>query len=203
MIEKLIQIGNYQISYEEDTSSLLGLSNSQIEQFQELLFQARKDPKKTYKEALEWQAKHPGIPSVDNLVTYLHLRNKRIKKAEKEILNSYLRYPEYLFAKINYADQCLRSKNWKEISTIFPSFDLHELFPKRRFFHVAEFRGFMLVAANYFLKKGDRSLAQEYYNLASLADPDHPSVLWFKTKISKRNPLSILLHKIVDLVRIS
>lgn len=203
MTEKLRQIDKYQISYEEDTSSLSNLTKSEISQFQDLLIQAIQEPKKTYAQALSWQKKHPQVPALDNLVAYLHLRNRKIAKAEKAIVDSYLRYPDYLIAKINYADQCLRHKKWKKIPSIFPSFDLQELFPEKKFFHVTEFRGFMMVAANYYLNTKNLPLAQKYYELAALADPDHPSVLFCKRKILKKGFFVSLLRKIVNLVRIS
>lgn len=200
----LIEIGPYLISYEEDTSCLSPHLNSvEIKQFQDLLIKAKEKPKESYKAALEWQKKHPNIAALDNLITYLHLRNGKIDLAEKAILQSYLSYPNYLFAKINYADQCIRKNKLSEISQIFPSFDLHTLFPKKSFFHAVEFRGFMMVAASYYFKKKDLAQTKKYLELAAMADPYHPSVLFLQKKLSKKKFFSVFLDKIVRLVRIS
>ncbi|MBS0627827.1 MAG: hypothetical protein JSS09_06410, partial [Verrucomicrobia bacterium] len=192
----LLEIGGYKISYADYKDSLNSIfSKSEQQKFQDLLHEAQIHPKKAYPRALEWQSKVENSKELDNLVAYLHLQNKQIEKAESLTYASFLKYPDYFFAKINYADQCLRKNKTDEIPFIFPSFDLKELFPTKKIFHVSEFRGFMLVACNYHLKIKKYDLAKSYYENARLADPLHPSVLFLEKKFS-RNRIIQFFQKI-------
>lgn len=189
----LLEIGGYKISYKDYKDSLNSIfSQNEQQKFQDLLHEAQIHPKKAYTKALQWQSEIENSKELDNLVTYLHLQNKQIEKAENLTYASFLKYPDYFFAKINYADQCLRKNKIDQIPLIFPSFNLKELFPKKEFFHVSEFRGFMLVACNYHLKIKKYELAKGYYENARLADPLHPSVLFLEKKFSKNRIIHFL-----------
>lgn len=177
------------------------LEKQKKQEFAALVEEAQMNPKKAYKSALEWE-KDYAFPQLDNLLTYLHLQNKKPKKAEGLIKSSYQKHPDYFFAKINYADQCLRKNKLKEIPLIFPTFNLKELFPEKSGFHVSEFRGFMVFISNYHLKTRNRFEAKRFYELATLADPIHPSVILLEKKLFKKNPLSRLANKILKLARI-
>jgi tetratricopeptide (TPR) repeat protein len=122
-------------------------------------------------------------PWIDNLLAYLHLQNKQQKKAEALIVSSYQKYPGYVFAKINYADQCLRQRKFKQIPLIFPSFELKTLYPHKKRFHVSEFRGLMIIASRYHALIGDRSHALLYYQKAYQADPSHPSLVLLEKEL--------------------
>ncbi len=192
-----LEIDGYKISY-EDYKDSLNRAFSQKEQvkFQDLLHEAQIHPKQAYLKVLEWQSTVQNNKELDNLLTYLHLQNKQIEKAENLILSSFQKYPDYLFAKINYADQCLRKNKIDQIPLIFPSFNLKDLFPKRSSFHVSEFRGFMMIASLYHLKIKQPTQARYYYENARLADPLHPSVIFLERKFYKKNILIKFLHNI-------
>ena len=185
---KEIQIEHITVSYEDSEENLLlYFSKTQAKQFIHFLHEAQIHPKKTYQEVLAWQKQISNNPLLDNLLTFLHLQNKEEKKAEELIIKSYHQYPNYLFAKINYADQCLRQKKLDQIPLIFPTFDLTSLFPKKTKFHVSEFRGFMIWACRYHLVIKKKSLAKNYCQNAYLADPSHPSVVLLEQKFFFKN----------------
>lgn len=198
-----LEIDGYKISYEDHKDSLNTVfSQKDQKKFQELLHEAQIHPKQAYAKALKWQSTVHNSKELDNLITYLHLQNKQLEKAENLTLASFQKYPDYLFAKINYADQCLRKNKIDEIPFIFPSFNLKELFPKRTYFHVSEFRGFMMFASHYHLKIKQPALARHYFENARLADPLHPSVLFLERKFCKKNILLQFFYKIVRLAHI-
>jgi tetratricopeptide (TPR) repeat protein len=172
-------------------NALSYFSKAEAKKFAELLNEAQLEPQKTYQTVLEWKKKHPKNPIVDNLLAFSLSRNEELKKVEQLVTESYHAYPDYLFAKINYADQCLRKKKLDQIPLIFPSFDLKVLFPKKAKFHVSEYRGFMILASRYHLKIGQRQLAQKYYQNAYLADPSHPSLILLEKELRFKN----LAHK--------
>jgi hypothetical protein len=190
------------VYYHAQESSLPShLEKKTKQEFAALVEEAQMNPKKAYKSALAWE-KDYAFPQLDNLLAYLHLQNKKPKKAEGLIKSSYQKHPDYFFAKINYADQCVRKNKLKEIPLIFPTFNLKELFPEKSAFHVSEFRGFMVFLSNYHLKSRNRFEAKHFYELASLADPIHPSVILLEKKLFKKNPLILLANKILKLARI-
>lgn len=192
-----LEIDGFVITFEDTNDSLRKVfSTNEQKKFQDLLHEAQIYPKIAYPKALAWHAEVNDIKELDNLITYLHLQNKQETKAEDLILASFKKYPDYLFAKINYADQCLRKNKIDQIPLIFSSFDLKELFPKRKSFHVSEFRGFMMLATHYHLKIKQFDLAKHYYENARQADPLHPSVLRCESKFYKKNKLSDLFSKI-------
>ncbi|MES2199352.1 MAG: hypothetical protein V4489_04210 [Chlamydiota bacterium] len=198
-----LEIDGYKISYEDHKDSLnTFFSQKERIKFQDLLHEAQIHPKLAYPKALEWQSTVQDSKELDNLITYLHLQNRQLEKAENLTLASFQKYPDYLFAKINYADQCLRKNKIDQIPLIFPSFNLKELLPKRTSFHVSEFRGFMMVASHYHLKIKQFSLAKHYYENARLADPLHPTVLFAEKTFHKKNILLKFFYKIVRLAHI-
>ena len=183
---KELKVGAYTVFYEECEEALsVYFSKTQKEKFLNLLHEAQIRPKKMYQEALQWKTSHPKTPPLDNLLAFLHLQNHQKEKAEALIKSSYEEYPSYFFAKINYADQCLRQKKVDQIPLIFPSFDLHTLFPLKKKFHVSEFRCFMILLSRYHLFIKNRPLAQYYYKQALAADPSHPSVFILEKEVFK------------------
>ena len=197
-----LEIDGYKISYEDHKDSLnMTFSQKEQKKFQDLLHEAQIHPKQAYVKVLEWQSTVQNSKELDNLLTYLHLQNKQIEKAENLTLVSFQKYPDYLFAKINYADQSLRKNKINQIPLIFPSFNLKELFPKRTSFHVSEFRGFMIFASHYHLKIKQPSLAKHYYDNARQADPLHPSVLFSERKFYKKSIVFKFFQK-VDLFKL-
>lgn len=189
---KEIQIENTRVFFEGSLKNLAPyFSKSEAKKFVELLNEAQLEPQKTHPEVLEWKKKHSKNPIVDNLLAFSLSRNKELKKFEELVTESYHAYPDYFFAKINYANQCLRKKKPDQIPLIFPSFDLEVLFPKKAKFHVSEYRGFMVFASEYHLKIGQRELAEKYYQNAYLADPSHPSLILLEKELYFKN----LAHK--------
>lgn len=181
---KKLQVGPYTVSYEEcETTLSLYFSNIEKEKFRSLLHEAQIHPQKIYQEVLLWKEKKPKNPLLDNLLAFLYLQNRQKEKAEALIKSSYEQYPSYFFAKINYADQCLRQKKIDQIPLIFPSFDLHTLFPSKTSFHVSEFRGFMILLSRYHLLIHKKKQAEDYFKKAQIADPSHPSVILLEKEL--------------------
>lgn len=198
-----LEIAGVKVTYEDSPTSLAKhFSEVDQKRFQDLLHEALLYPKKAYQTALNWKKEVEPIQELDNLLTYLHLRNRQVKKAEILIQESYQKYPNYFFAKINYADQCLRKKQADQIPLIFHSFDLQKLFPERKAFHVSEFRGFMTLMSHYHLFLKDRISAEKFYQNAYEADPTHPSVIFLEKILRHQNFLKKFLHKILKLAHI-
>ena len=185
---KELLIENTTVFYEDSFENLLlYFSKEEAKNFVHLLHEAQLHPKKIYADVLAKKELYPNNPMLDNLLTFLYFQNKEMKKAEELIVDGYHQYPEYFFAKINYADQCLRLKKWDQIPLIFPSFDLTTLFPDKTKFHVSEFRGFMIVVCRYFLCIKQKDQAKLFYQKALLADPSHPSLISLEKELFSFN----------------
>jgi tetratricopeptide (TPR) repeat protein len=179
-------IAGVTIFYEESLEHLMpDFSEKEARKLSLLVCSAQIDPKQAYCQALSWKEEKKNHPVLDNLLTFLHLQNRELKKAEELIVQSYQNYPDYLFAKINYADYCLRKKRKEEIPRIFPTFELSKLFPNKSSFHVSEFRGFMIFLSRYHRFIGEKKEAQKYYEYAYAADPTHPSVVFLEKELSR------------------
>lgn len=163
------------------------LGESALERYLELLQKVQIAPKKVYKEVLAFSEKHMDVAEVINLLTFAHIQNHKIVEAEKLIEATYKAHPEYLFARINYADQCVRKKKWDKIGEVFPTFDLEELYPGKRDYHASEFRGFLVMMAHYHRAKKEQPSAMHYLEAAKEVEPNHPSVVYLERKLMKRS----------------
>lgn len=177
----------YEISYEPMTSNLRErLSSEEFSEFMGFYENAFKEPGRMCLGLEEFKEKHPGIPEVDNLLSYVYILLGRIRQAERLIQESYKKYPDYLFARINYADQALRKRKYALIPQIFDHhLTLRALYPQRKLFHFSEFRGFMVVMGYYHLAIGKTHQAESYYHLAMCVDPLHRSVRALEVRLFK------------------
>ncbi len=145
----------------------------------EALFELVQSEPKTAKDHLTAFAQaHPQAPMVSNLLAFCHLQLKDIASSDQVIKDAFFRCPNYLIAKINYADLLLRKKKWRQVPEVFnQTLDLSLLYPERKSFHFSEVRGFMTAISYYYHESGQRQFALEAFRIAVQADPTHPSVL--------------------------
>lgn len=157
--------------------------------FQSLFELVHSDPAKAKDPLIAFVQKFPDVPMACNLLAFCHIQLKDLVSAEKVIEETFLRFPDYLIAKINYADLLLRKKKWEQVPEAFnQTLDLSELYPERASFHFSEARGFMTAIGHYYHETGKRKHALEAFRIAVQADPTHPSVLTLE-KTLFHNPL--------------
>lgn len=186
---------SYEVTFNKASTRLSEVfSPPELKEYIDLYERAHNDPKGTKELALEFQKKHPPLPEIYNLLTYIYIRLKKIKKAEKLTSENFEKNPDNLFAKINYADQCLRKNKADQIQKIFDGkVQLRDLYPKRQTFHYSELSGFMCLMGFYHLKIGDREAAKDYSEYAKLIDPDDPSLLLLSRKLHQRSFIQRML----------
>ena len=190
------KIDNYFICYEPmQTPGLALLDEHERKEYNHLYEKALTAPKEMLPAIEEFRNKHQDLPEIENLLALVYLYLKQIDKVEQLIEQSYHRFPNYLFARINYADQCLRRKKTDCIPGIFENcFDLSMLYPNKHIFHVSEFRGFMTLMSLYHLALQEKEKALHFYQLAHEADPNHPTVLSLKKKLFRTSFLKKIAH---------
>lgn len=169
------------------------LSKEELQKYVTLLEKAQLSPHDVFEEVKEFQKRHPTLPEALNLLTYLYIRKRNLKKVDELILECYEKFPHYLFARINYADLCLRKRKFKKIPEIFSSFNLADLYPEKEIFHYTEVRGFMVTLGFYHHSMNKKNEARECLEQAKEVDPDHPSVELLEKKL-RPNLLKRLLR---------
>src|SRR6266567_4547711 len=142
------------------------------------------------------------IPTFANHLSLAYLAAGDQEQATAWVREAYRRHPQYLFAKVNYANLCLQQGEIGKIPGIFDhAFDLQQLYPHRTRFHVSEFTGFAGVMCRYFCAIGERETAALYYRMLKQVAPRHPMtkhakralyppfwVRWLRTWAAKRLP---------------
>lgn len=176
---------SHTVTWKQDLSHLKEtFSDQDLSTYLELYEHASTNPKRAKKEVEAFLQKHPHHPEVLNLLTDLYLSARKMRKANRLIEENYRHNPDYLFAKINFADLCLRKKEAQKIPEIFNyKLNLPEQYPNKKMFHISEFRGFMILMGFYHLSIEKRSAAEGYHYLAARLDPEHPSTKILEKKI--------------------
>ncbi len=184
---QLIQIADCMVSLKPMPEFLAEkLNPKDLKEYIYLLEQAQFYPHRHFDEILQFQKRHPDLPEAANLLAFVYIQKKEIQKAEDLICENYEKFPHYLFAKINYADQLLRKKMVDKIPEIFPGFNLKKLYPERKLFHYTEFRGFMVTLGFYHLALKNRKAAKSCLSNAKKVDPDHSSIKLLEKKLKMR-----------------
>lgn len=185
------------VTAEKDLSFLRNsLSEVDLKRFLAVHERIESDPKAARREVESLRVLYPHHPDILNLLTFLLLKRRKLRKAQELMVENYTHNPDHLLVKINYADYCIRKKWLEEIPEIFhETFDLRLLYPKRNAFHLSEYRGFVVMMGFYHLAKGEREAAESYFYLGYTVDNGHPSVQLLKKKLY-RKPLYQKLFRI-------
>jgi tetratricopeptide (TPR) repeat protein len=135
-------------------------------------------PNEAITELLKLIEKYPNIPMWYNYLCGAYSAVGDAKKSKEMALLNYQRNPDYLFARINYAEICLAEADYDKVAEIFDhKFDLGLLYPERKYFHVTEFAGFMGVLGVYYFLTGRRQIAKIVYESLNEVAPDHQMTL--------------------------
>lgn len=193
-----VSFPSYEITFDRFSKRLTEVfSPVELKEYLTLYEISQENPSKAKELVEEFQKKHPHLPEVYNLLSYIYVRLRKIKKAENLTRENYKQNPNYLFAKINYADQCLRQNAPLKVLEIFEKkFQLAELYPERATFHYSEVVGFVCLMSLYHLKVGDKVRAKAYYLYAKEVDPDDPTVLLIHRKLHKRNFIQKIIKQL-------
>ena len=138
--------------------------------------EAQRRPHKAIPELLEWIEKYPNIPMLYNYLSVAYSLAGQREKSEAVSQENYRRNPDYLFARLNYAEVCLAKGEYEKIGEIFEhKYDLKLLYPKRKRFHISEVANFMGLIGVYFFETGEREAAEKYYEILQQIAPGYPS----------------------------
>jgi tetratricopeptide (TPR) repeat protein len=142
-----------------------------IDQLQNIQEKINLKPKDMIPQLMDYIKKYPNAPLFYNYLSAAYAQAGDIKKCESTILESIKKHPNYLFAKLNYADICLRKGEPEKVPGILNhKLDLKLMYPKRSTFHISEFVGFTSVMCKYYNSVGERETAEILFeNLKQIA----------------------------------
>jgi len=147
--------------------------------------ESQSNPRKVIRELQELNEQYPQVPQFYNYLAVAYSGIGEIGKAEAITLANMRENPDYLFARLNYAEFCLIRKDFAKIPEIFDhKFDLQLLYPKRKRFHVSEVANFMGLIGLYFYETDERELAAQYNDILQEIAPDYPMAKRLKRKLS-------------------
>jgi hypothetical protein len=134
---------------------------------------------------------YPHIPTLANYLSVAYLYSGDLEKTDACVREAYRRHPQYLFAKVNYANLCLQQGEVEKIPGIFNhQCDLKRLYPHRTRFHVSEFTNFAWVMCRYFCAINERETAALYYQMLKQVAPRHPMTKHAKDLATNNFPIS-------------
>ncbi len=132
-------------------------------------------PRKAIPELQQLIERYPRVPQFYNYLTVAYSGIGAFDKAEAVTRASIRANPDYLFARLNYAELCLMKKDYAKIPEIFDhKFDLKLLYPERNRFHITEVANFMGLIGLYFLAIHKRELAEKYNAALQEMAPNFP-----------------------------
>jgi hypothetical protein len=124
-------------------------------------------------ELQQWIDRYPDVPILYNYLAAAYSRIGDREQAYQTALANYQRNPNYLFARINYADVCLTNGEPEKVAEIFNNtFDLKALYPHRTRFHCTEVVGFMSVIGPFFVTIGSIDAAHQVFDVLHQLAPD-------------------------------
>ena len=182
---KAVQIVEYEITSEpiqdRHYKRLPGHVKDSIER---LHYEAQSRPHRAIPELLGLIKKYPNVPMLYNYLSVAYSYTNQREKAEEAVRDNYRRNPDYLFARLNYAELYRAKGDYEKIAEIFEhKFDLKLLYPKRKRFHVSEVANFMGLIGIYFLETGEREAAERYYEILKEIAPDYPMTKMLRRKL--------------------
>ena len=162
---------------------------NQIQGFSEKI---NRKPKEMIPQLESFIKKYPNAPLFYNYLSAAYGRAGDRKKCESTILENIKKHPDYLFAKLNYADICLQKGQPEKVPEILNhKLDLKLMYPNRSTFHISEFVGFTSIMCKYHHALGERETAELLFEKLKQIAPKHET-----TKETKRFLSPSLIRRI-------
>ena len=140
---------------------------------------------------------YPHIPLFYNYLSNAYLLIGDAQKTEETIIECYNKFPEYLFAKVGYANVLLKKGEGEKVPDIFENkTNLRDLYPEREVFHTSEFIAFTDTVVRYFLFAGQVDLAIPPFEDLKKFAPHSPSTMLIEQVISSFKPSVVVSDRL-------
>lgn len=165
---QVVRLKEYKISFEAsdhpDRAPLSEEEKNQLQELHELC--TSKDARKAIKPLKKLIEENPNYPIYYNYLTVAYANSGQHRRAWHLVEYVYQRFPDYLFARCNYALHLLNKNKLNKIPEVFDhTFELKSLYPDRDEFHISEALSFYSVMCRYFAAIDNIETADLYANL--------------------------------------
>lgn len=166
----------YSITYEPIKNKDFDALPASVKKHSEKLYhKVNSAPKEAIPDLKKLVEDYPHIPMFYNHLASAYSLLGDHRNAEKIILATYQKFPDYLFARLNYAQFCLEYGQLEKIPEILNNtFDLKMLYPTRSEFHISEVVNFNYITGCYFARIGKMEPAKVCCNVLKQLDPESP-----------------------------
>jgi hypothetical protein len=130
------------------------------------------DPRAAVPELRTWIEREP-LPMFYNWLGMAYSSLGNDDAAAELVRENYRRNPKYLFARLNFAEICLRDGDLAGArEALGAGFDIRPLLGGRKRVHVSELAGYYYAVGVYHIAAGDVAAAEKIYELLAEAAPD-------------------------------
>ncbi|MDQ6979796.1 MAG: hypothetical protein Q9M09_06395 [Mariprofundaceae bacterium] len=137
-------------------------------------------------------AAHPEFPPLWNHLSIAYMAQGNQEKCFFCIEEGYRQHPDYLFARVAYANICMNRNEVEKVPDIFDGcFDLARLYPERDVFHTTEAVAFYHCIGCYLCAMGDMQAAYICCDMLQKIAPESPHTLQLGVKLAPHFPLAV------------
>lgn len=145
----------------------------------------RDDPRAAVRELRAWIAREP-LPMFFNWLSAAYSALGDIQGVEDTVQENYQRNPRYLFARVNYAELCIRDGDLDEAREALGGLNVHALLGGRHRIHISELTGYFYAVGLYHIEAGDLAAAENVYGILKDAAPDDPATEELRRRLHPR-----------------
>ena len=192
-----LRLLQYEITYDPiEDHTIDNLPSHVQKEIDKLYYMIHKHPKQAIPRLRELLNEYHHIPKLYNFLSGAYALVSDTTKADALTQELYEKYPDYLFAKIQYAELCLRNKDLQKIPVIFNNkFDLQLLYPERKVFHISEMLSFIGFMGEYSCQRSDFQQAERYLEILKELDPEDLRTKRLDNKLAIFSILKETVHK--------
>jgi tetratricopeptide (TPR) repeat protein len=127
---------------------------------------------------------YPDFPTLQNYLSVAYQATGREAETNELVEQMYHAFPDYLFARLNYAHHFPHKGDLDRVAGILENkFEIKQLYPERDVFHASKILNFYSLVGEYLLAKGEPEKAVPYLDLLEKVDPAHPMTDWLALKL--------------------
>ena len=162
------------------------LSKETREAFPRLHALVNENPRAAVAELRGWIEREP-LPMFFNWLGVAYSALGDTEGMRDAVRENYRCNPQYLFARLNYAELCLREGDLAgALEALGPALDIRPFLGGRRRVHVSEVAGYFYAVAVYHLEAGDRTAAEKIYEMLDEVAPDDASTKDLRRRLHPR-----------------
>lgn len=168
----------------DEQNALSPALKEKIGWYHQLALEGKRSSIQTFLSAIQ---KYPDNPQLKNYLSMLYSQIGDEKKAYETNHWILAEHPDYLFAKLNLANECFLKEEYHKMPEILgEALELKALYPHRDTFHVLEVLAFFRCTVLYFTAIGNIDQAEIRYDIMNELDPDSPDteMAWEHIKLA-------------------